>query len=207
MRYERSKNLLALLSLTSVFITLLVATWANSSQVSLDSVTSVWSWAAVTGAVASVFTVFISRQLAAKRRKQRVFLIYAREDLDSARHIAEVLREHGFSPWLDVDEINPGEVWQKAVARAIEESAIALVLVSPHLSKKGFVQRELKLALDTLQEQVKDVSPVVPVRLDEAAEVPDELKHVQWVNLFEDAGMEKLVSGLTHMLVPRAKAH
>jgi hypothetical protein len=74
-----------------------------------------------------------------------------------------------------------------------------LVLVSEHLAKKGFVQEELKVAMETLQEQERDFSPVVPVRLDNS-EIPERLSHVQWVNLFEETGMKRLLSGLSRVV-------
>ena len=72
------------------------------------------------------------------------------------------------------------------------------MLISERLSKKGFVQEEIKVALDTLQERKKDISPVIPVRLDDS-EVPERLSHILWVNLFDEGGMERLVEGLRNL--------
>jgi len=163
------------------------------------SFTVITAVAAGIAALAASISIMGSRRLAREREPRRIFLIYAREDLEAARRLAAELREHGFHPWLDVDEITPGQVWQKAVIRALEESAVALVLVSEHLAKKGFVQEELKVAMETLQEQERDFSPVVPVRLDNS-EIPERLSHVQWVNLFEETGMERLLSGLNRVV-------
>lgn len=82
---------------------------------------------------------------------------------------------------------------------ALEASAVALVLVSQHLSKKTFVQEELKAALDTLQQPEEDVSPVIPVRLDDS-EVPEALSHVQWVSPFAGHEMDRLVAGLNRIV-------
>ena len=145
---------------------------------------------------AAFVNIMLSQRLSRKREQQWIFLIYAREDIQVARKLAAELREHGFKPWLDVEEIVPGQVWQNAVLRAIEQSAAALVLVSEHISKRGFVQEELKAALNVLQERDKNISPVIPVRLDNS-EVPEKLSHIQWVNLFEENGMERLMAGLS----------
>lgn len=197
MRYESRKELTAMLSVISVFITLSTAIILFGGF--SDTFTYATVIAAAIAAAAAFSSILLSRRLSRERERRRVFLIYAREDLDAARKLAAELREHGFFPWLDVDEITPGQIWQKAVIRALEESAVALVLISSHLAKKGFVQEELKVALDTLQEREKDMSPVVPVRLEETAKVPERLAHVQWVDLFEDAGMERLMSGLSRI--------
>jgi hypothetical protein len=201
MRYIRRKEFTALLSVLSVFIAMTAA--LITTLVKIDgftkSFTLITAAAAVIAAVAASMSIMGSRRLAREREGRRIFLIYAREDLEAARSLAAKLKEHGFNPWLDVDEITPGQVWQKAVIRALEESAIALVLVSEHLAKKGFVQEELKVAMETLQEQERDFSPVVPVRLDNS-EIPERLSHVHGVNLFEETGMERLLSGLNRVV-------
>lgn len=140
-------------------------------------------------------SIYLSRKQNQQRKKGNIFLIYAHEDIKSAKSISSQLRELGFSPWLDVEQISPGQIWQKAVIRGIEESAIALVLVSEHLSKTGFVQQELKIALEALQEREREIGPVIPVRLDESP-VPENLAHIHWVNLREPDGFDFLVSGL-----------
>lgn len=200
MRYERRKEFAALLSVMSVVIAMTAAVIGNLVLEGFTkSFTFITAFASMIAAVAAITSIMWSRYLKRQRELRRVFLIYAREDLEAARRLTTELREHGFNPWLDVEEITPGQVWQKAVIRALEESAVALVLVSEHLAKKGFVQEELKVALETLQEREKDLSPVVPVRLDKS-DVPERLSHVQWVNLFEDTGMERLLSGLNRVV-------
>jgi hypothetical protein len=199
MRYERRNQLTAILSGVSV-VTALVAS-LMSLKVDGVSGRSVQWLAAAAGMAgcAAVLRIMLSRRLTRQRERQRVFLIYAREDLERVRDLAERLREQGFHPWLDVDEITPGQVWQRAVIRALEESAVALVLVSHHLQKNGFVQDELKTAVETLQERDPDVSPVIPVRLDDAP-VPERLAHVHWVDWSAPDGPARLFAGLKTVL-------
>jgi hypothetical protein len=160
MRYERKKELSALLSIVSVVVTLGVAL-TSKVLVERESFVIMSGIAALLAASGAYISVMWSRRLAREREKGRIFLIYAREDIEAARRLTHELKERGFHPWLDVNEITPGQVWRKAVLRALEESAAALVLVSPNLEKNGFVQEELKVALETLQESEKDVSPVL----------------------------------------------
>jgi len=199
MRYQRRKEFTALLSIISVLMTIAIALVANIFIEGFsNSFTLVTAFAAFLAAMAATMSILISRRLSREREKRTVFLIYAREDLEAARKIAADLREQGFSPWLDVEEITPGQVWQKAVINALEKSATAIVLVSKNLAKKGFVQEELKVALEILQEREKDMSPVIPVRLDDT-EVPERLSHIQWVNFFEENGLERLLKGLSRI--------
>lgn len=197
MRYESLKKFTALLSILSAAITLGAALVAKVTFKS-DLFPLIAGVAGILAATAAFTSIFSSRRLASAREGRNVFLIYAREDLDAARKLAGSLREWGFRPWLDVDEIRPGEVWKKTVLRALEESAVALVLVSDHLAKKGFVQEELKAALEMLQERQRDVSPVIPVRLTDSP-VPEALGDVQWVNLFDSDGFARLEEGLRNV--------
>lgn len=197
MRYERRKEITAFLSITSVLVTIVAALSMNMFIDGLTkSFTLVTGISALIAAMAAIMSIMMSRHLERERERRRIFLIYAREDIEAARQLADELKQNGYNPWLDVLEITPGQIWQRAVLRALEESSIAIVLISQHLSKQGFVQKELKIALDTLQEKEKDMSPVIPVRLDDSP-VPDRLSHVQWVNLFEANGMERLLMGLS----------
>ena len=200
MRYTQWKVFAALLSILSVAIAMMAILLAN---LVFGHFTALIVWimagATVIAALAATISIKVSRRLTREREASRIFLIYAREDLEAARKLAADLREHGFNPWLDVDEISPGQVWQRVAIRALEESSVALVLISGHLAKKGFVQEELKVAMETLQGKEKDFSPVVPVRLDDS-EIPERLSHIQGVNLFEETGMEHLLSGLNRVV-------
>lgn len=197
MRYERRKEITAALSIISVFIALMAVFFTKTLISGYSrSFVLITGFAAIVAALAAIMSIMISQRLAKERVKRRVFIIYAREDLEAARKLSANLRELGFNPWLDVDEISPGQVWRKSVINALEKSSMALVLISKHLAKKGFVQEELKVAMGILQEREKDISPVIPVRLDES-EVPESLSHIHWVNLFEENGIDRLVKGLS----------
>lgn len=194
MRYEQRKVLLGTTVAMAVMIPVILFRFIFTSSNPL-------LWAIISGIItgfAASASILVSRRLVTKREQERrqVFLLYASEDIDFARKLASDLKERGFNPWLDVEQITPGQIWQKSVMRALEESTVAIVLVSEHLSsKKGFVQKELKVALETLQEQKQDMSPVIPVRIDES-KVPEIFSHIHWVNFFEEGGIDRLVSGL-----------
>ncbi len=194
MRYERWKELTAIVSVFSILIGLSALTVFNYSYFYIVSL------ATATAAIAASVSIYISRRLTRERQKHRIFLIYVHEDVESARQIAQELKERDFSPWLDVDEVLPGDIWHKSVIRALEESAVALVLVSDNLtSNQGFVQEEIEVALKVLQGREKDKSPIIPVRLSET-NVPDSLVNIHWVNIFEKDGFDLLERGLQKLL-------
>ena len=155
---------------------------------------------AAIGAGASAYiSILYSKKLRLEREKRSIFIVYSREDLDAARQLYKDLKDRGFNPWLDVEEILPGEVWRESVLRALEKSAVAIVLISENLSKKrGFVWKEVKAALEVLQEREPGKSPVIPVRLTDT-KVPIRLSHIQWVDLFREDGLDRLETSLKHM--------
>jgi hypothetical protein len=63
------------------------------------------------------------------------------------------------------------------------------------VTKAGYVQKELRLALDVADEQPDDTIFLIPVKLEEC-EVPERLRKWQWINLFEERGWERLLRTL-----------
>jgi hypothetical protein len=52
----------------------------------------------------------------------QIFLCYARQDEDAVRELYQRLSAAGFKPWMDQEDIHPGERWQASIDRAIEQS-------------------------------------------------------------------------------------
>lgn len=155
----------------------------------------------IASASAAILSIVFTQRLEKKRLQEKwVFIIYSRKDKEAADSLAKTLSERGFRPWLDTQQILPGQRWEKAVLEGIEKSAVALFLVSKNTkSEKGFFEREVKAATDLLKAHSDLNSPVIPVRLDDV-EVPKELAGVQWVNLYEESGTDFLLKGLEKSL-------
>ncbi len=199
MEYQRQKELSALMAgvaTVGVAVATAVLQYYELSHDTASWFTAAYAAAAVGAAVAAVASIFASRQLIRKRQPSRIFIIYAREDLDVARKIASFVEHAGFEPWLDMDQVLPGEVWRDTVFRALERSAAAVLLVSGHSVRgSSFVGKELVSALQTLQEPEPGISPVIPIRLDDTP-VPAPLDGVQWVDIREEGAFERLALGL-----------
>ena len=63
------------------------------------------------------------------------------------------------------------------------------------VSKRGYVQKELKTALDILDQMPEDELFLMPVRLS-ACRVPESLRRHQYVDYFTKAGRKKLIESL-----------
>lgn len=126
----------------------------------------------------------------------RVFLCHASQDKPAVRTLYRRLSQAGYLPWLDEEDILPGQDWDLAIRRALRQAHAVLVCLSrASVSKTGYVQKELGEALDLLAEQPEGTIFLVPLLL-EQCEVPERLKHLQVARLYEVTGYEKLQAAL-----------
>ncbi|HEY1935527.1 MAG TPA: toll/interleukin-1 receptor domain-containing protein [Acetobacteraceae bacterium] len=205
MRADFKQTVGTILGLTSVAGALAAAAYLLEAGENVSRGAFQGTWLSVIGLsvasgialIAAFLQISEKRMRTAREHARRIFFIYAREDAAKARQLADWLRDAGFEPWLDVEQILPGQMWRRATSEALEGSAAALVLISKDFAQKEYARLELKHALEVLQSRKEDSSPILPVRLDDS-EVPDLLKDIQWVDLRTEGGKKKLVEGLTY---------
>jgi hypothetical protein len=136
----------------------------------------------------------------------QIFLSYAREDEDKVKELYQRLSDAGFKPWMDKKDILPGEIWKSRIPQAIRESDFFLACLSRNsVNKRGWIQREIKDALDIWQEKLDSDIYLIPARLEDC-EVPERLGDFQWVDLFEEEGWTRLVKAIQEGLKRRAQA-
>jgi len=136
----------------------------------------------------------------------QIFLSYAREDEKKVGNLYQKLSAAGFKPWMDIKDILPGEQWKPCIQKAIRGSDFFLVCLSANsVSKRGWVQREMKQALDLWQEKLDSDIYLIPIRLEDC-EAPESLSDFQWVNLFEEDGWRRLVKAIQVGMERRAEA-
>ncbi len=140
------------------------------------------------------------------QQEPRIFLCHAHEDKERVRDLYHQLKEAGYHPWLDEEDLLPGADWRFEIRRAIRSSKLFLACLSKEsIDKQGYVQKEIKIALDVLDEMPEGKIYLIPVRL-EACTVSDRLGSRQWVDLFAPRGFEKLTRALDYELGPRPPA-
>jgi hypothetical protein len=87
-------------------------------------------------------------------RALRVFLCHASADKPAVRELYQRLRAAGFEPWLDEEDLLPGQDWQYEIPKAVRQSDVVIVCLSRgSITKAGYVQKEIKFALDAADEQ------------------------------------------------------
>jgi hypothetical protein len=119
-----------------------------------------------------------------------------REDEEKVENLYQKLSDAGFKPWMDTKDVLPGERWKPRIQRAVRHSDFFLACLSANsVNKRGFLQKEIKDALDIWQEMLDSDIYLIPIRLEDC-EVPEGLRDFQWVNLFEQDGWARLVKAI-----------
>src|SRR3712207_2923384 len=125
-----------------------------------------------------------------------VFLCHGSEDKATVREIYARLRQDGVRPWLDEEEILPGQDWDTEIRRAVRQShAILVCLSSSSVRKEGYLQKELRLALDAADEKPDGTIFIIPLKLDDC-ELPERLRHWQWVDWRDDSAYLRILRSL-----------
>ena len=77
----------------------------------------------------------------------RIFLCHASEDKAQVRDVYRRLRAiDGFEPWLDEEDLLPGQNWTREIPRVLQTSDFILVFFSrTSVAKRSYFQREMKL--------------------------------------------------------------
>lgn len=129
----------------------------------------------------------------------RPFISYAREDSEAAVRLFNDLSGQGATPWMDQFNLLGGQNFDRAIRAALQECSHFIALISEHsVSRRGYVQRELREALRLLDEFPPDAIFVVPVRLDQSIPTDHRLRALHWIDLHPhyQAGFRKLLKSL-----------
>ena len=88
--------------------------------------------------------------------------------------------EPWIQPWLDEEELYPGQDWDMEIEKAVETAdAIIVCLTKNSISKEGYVQRELRIVLDYADYKPEGTLYIIPLRLEEC-EPPRSLRKWQY---------------------------
>lgn len=130
------------------------------------------------------------------KRPLKVFLCHASVDKAKVRELYRYLHRRGIRPWFDEIDLVGGQDWQIEIPKALLTSdAIIICLTQNSVDKEGYIQKEIKFALDKALEMPEGRVYLIPVRLEEC-EVPYSLSRYHWVDLFEQNGFSRLMKSL-----------
>lgn len=129
--------------------------------------------------------------------RANVFLCYAAPDRASVADLYDQLGSSGLVPWMDHKCINAGEQWQPAIRRAIRACDFFILCLSRNsVNRRGFMQREIRMALEIWEEKLEEDIYLIPVRLEECEITDVRIQVLQWVDLFQPDGYARLLRGI-----------
>jgi hypothetical protein len=129
-------------------------------------------------------------------KQLKVFLCHASDDKTEVRDLYNLLVKHGADPWFDAENLLPGQDWNLEINKALDDSDVILLCLSKgSVSKEGYVQKEMRIALDRALEMPEGRIFLIPARLEEC-ELPYKIRTYQWVDLFNADGMVRLIKSL-----------
>ena len=137
-----------------------------------------------------------------------IFVIYSEDDKEQAEKLYDDLAEKGVRPWMASRDLLPGQNWKHERAAALRRSKCVLVLLSSRtLDKRGYMQKEQKMALEIGDEFPEGDIFVVPVKLDDCHPKNERLAELVPVELFPDydQGLAKILK--VALLGPEEKPH
>jgi hypothetical protein len=128
--------------------------------------------------------------------KLKVFLCHAQEDKPIVRRLYSRLIKDGVQPWFDEEDLIAGQDWEVEIEKAVRNTDLVLVCLSnKSVTKAGYVQKEIKYALDVADQQPEDTVFIIPLKL-EACILPNRLKKWQALDFFSKTGYNKLIKSL-----------
>jgi len=107
-------------------------------------------------------------------KQEMIFISYSRVNSDFAVRLAKDLELAGINAWIDQSDIPTGTRWDDALEKAIDESSVFLVLLSPESTSSANVKDEIGYALDRGMR-------ILPVLIKPCA-VPIRLRRFQYVD-------------------------
>ncbi len=122
-----------------------------------------------------------------------VFVSYASPDRARVEPFVDALRSRGIDIWVDFQQLKPGQNWDFEIKRALDKASIIIMFVSDcSVDRRGYVQRELRIALDKRDERLIDDIYLIPVLLDDAVSLPNQLRSIQFVRASDSNCVDKI---------------
>lgn len=134
----------------------------------------------------------------------QIFLAHASEDKASVLELYDRLKQKGYQPWLDKKSLIAGQNWREEIPKAVRSSQIFVACFSQRsVNKQGYIQRELRMALNEYAEKPPGEIYLIPLKLEDC-EIPDlrldqlgvSLRDLHWLDYWETDGFESLVRAI-----------
>ena len=108
---------------------------------------------------------------------ESVFISYSKKDRDFVFKLKNDLNKNGVHTWIDVEQINPGTMWQDEIKNGINKTNTFIIVLSENYFTSNWVNIELALAQN---------KKIIPIRIDNAlyTKIPTAIRDRQWIDFY-----------------------
>lgn len=130
-----------------------------------------------------------------------VFISYVSPDRERVIPFADFIAALDVDVWIDFRKIKPGQNWDYEIRRGLDRATIIVIFLSNNsVNRRGYAQREIRVALEKAEEKLISDIYIIPVLLDNEVVFPEQLKDLQFVRASDQDCQEKLRDALAHQL-------
>ena len=130
-----------------------------------------------------------------------IFLSYASPDRERVVEFSDYLAHHGLNVWIDKRRLKGGQNWDFEIKRALQKAAVIVIFLSSNsVDRRGYAQREIKIALDQARDKLIDDIYLIPVMLEESVPIPVELERIHIIQANEADHKIALVDAINSQL-------
>jgi hypothetical protein len=138
----------------------------------------------------------LRNETARERPKLRAFLCHAKGDRARVMELYDALVQAGADAWFDEENLLPGHDWQFEIGRALRATDVVVACLSKFaIGRTGYMQKELRDALDLADLQPEGSIYIIPAKLDDC-DVPSRLSRWTWLDLRDARWKKRLVAAL-----------
>ena len=107
-------------------------------------------------------------QLYVSSSPKAVFLSYASQDAEAARHICDALQAMKVEVWFDQSALRGGDAWDASIRRQIKDCALFVPIISANTQarEEGYFRREWNLAVSRTLDMADGKAFLLPVVID-----------------------------------------
>jgi len=126
----------------------------------------------------------------------QVLLSHAAGDEEAVRDLHRRLVQDGVPCWWEGTDLRSERDRGRELGAAVQRSRYVLACLSHRsITDRGYLQPQLKDAVDAADEQPEGATFLIPVRL-EPCPLPQRLARRLWIDLFGDRGYDRLLAAL-----------
>ncbi|MFK4872256.1 TIR domain-containing protein [Novosphingobium sp. ZW T3_23] len=130
-----------------------------------------------------------------------IFLSYASPDRDAVLRFHDDLASAGYNVWMDKHRLKGGQNWDFEIKKALQQAVIIVVFLSGNsVDRRGYAQREIKIALDQANDRLVDDIYLIPLLLESDTPIPDQLSRIQAIGVDDHDPRDALKDAITHQL-------